>query len=201
VTAEIVPRNALWQERRRAMRLFTAKGDQGMTDLLGDRVGKDHPIIALIGELDEVTSQVGFGRAVTTSPRTGETLIEVQRDIYKILAELAFTDEIRPASFTFSGERVTYLETLTDALSDEVELPRQFILPGDTIAGAALDVARSVVRRAERTAVGLTRDGQIRNPEILRYLNRLSSLLFMLARFEDREAGVVPLKAKTHPTR
>src|SRR5215213_8021168 len=116
-----------------AMRLFTAKGDQGMTDLLGDRVGKDHPIIALIGELDEVTSQLGFSRAVAISTRTSETLIEIQRDLYKILAELAFTAEIRPASFTFSGERVTHLETLTDALSAEVELPRQFILPGDTV--------------------------------------------------------------------
>jgi cob(I)alamin adenosyltransferase len=183
------------------MRLFTAKGDQGMTDLLGDRVGKDHPIIALIGELDEATSQLGFARAVATSPRTGETLTEVQRDLYKIMAELAFTDEIRPASFTFSGERVTHLETLTDALSAEVELPRQFILPGDTVAGAALDVARSVIRRAERTAVGLANEGQVQNPEIVRYLNRLSSLMFMLARFEDREAGVVPLKAKTQPSR
>ena len=183
------------------MRLFTAKGDGGQTDLLGDRVGKDHPIIALIGELDEVTSQLGFSRAVATSSRTSETLIEIQRDLYKILAELAFTAEIRPASFTFSGERVTHLETLTDALSAEVELPPQFILPGDTVPGAALDVARTVVRRAERTAVQLANDGLIPNPEILRYLNRLSSLVFMLARFEDREAGVVPLKAKIQPAR
>lgn len=182
------------------MRLFTTKGDQGMTDLLGDRVGKDHPIITLIGELDEATSQLGLSRAVATSPRTRETVIEVQRDLYRISAELAFTDEIRPASFTFSGERVTRLENLTDDLSADVDLPRQFILPGDTVAGAALDVSRSVVRRAERTAVRLAKDGQIQNPEIVRYLNRLSSLLFMLARFEDREAGVVPLKAKTEPS-
>jgi cob(I)alamin adenosyltransferase len=178
------------------MRLFTGKGDQGMTDLLGDRVGKNDPRIALIGELDEVTSQVGLGRAVAASDRSGEWLIEVQRDLYKIMAELAFTDELRPAGYVLSEDRVARLEELTDALSAEVELPPHFILPGDTIAGAALDVGRAVARRAERSAVALADEGLLTNPQVLRYLNRLSSFLFMLARFEDREAGVTPLRAK-----
>jgi cob(I)alamin adenosyltransferase len=178
------------------MRLFTGKGDQGMTDLLGDRVGKDDPRIEVIGALDEVTSQLGFGRAVAGSPRSGEWLVEVQRDLYRIMAELAFTDDLRPAEFVLGADRVTRLEELTDALSAEVELPPHFILPGDTVAGAALDVARAVARRAERSAVALARAGGLGNPEVVRYLNRLSSLLFMLARFEDREAGVTPLRAK-----
>jgi cob(I)alamin adenosyltransferase len=178
------------------MRLFTGKGDQGSTDLLGERVGKDDPRIGLIGELDEVTSHLGFGRAVAASPRSSEWLIEVQRDLYKIMAELAFTDDLRPDAYVLGEDRVSRLEELTDTLSAEVELPRQFILPGDTVAGAALDVARTVVRRAERSAVALANDCHLTNPQVLRYLNRLSSLLFMLARFEDREAGVVPLKAK-----
>jgi len=179
-----------------AMRLFTGKGDQGMTDLLGERVGKDDPRIGLIGALDEVTSQLGFGRAVAASPRSGEWLIEVQRDLYKIMAELAFTDELRPAGYVLGEDRVTRLEELTDALSAEVDLPPHFILPGDTVAGAALDVARAVIRRAERAAVELAGAGHLSNPQVLRYLNRLSSLLFMLARFEEGEAGVTPLRAK-----
>jgi len=178
------------------MRLFTGKGDQGMTDLLGDRVGKNDPRIALIGDLDEVTSHLGFGRAVAASPRSGEWLIEIQRDLYKIMAELAFTDELRPAGYVLSEDRVARLEELTDALTAEVDLPPHFVLPGDTVAGAALDVARAVARRAERSAVTLANEGHLNNPQVLRYLNRLSSFLFLLARFEDHEAGVTPLRAK-----
>jgi cob(I)alamin adenosyltransferase len=178
------------------MRLFTGKGDQGMTDLLGDRVDKSDPRIGVIGDLDEVTSHLGLGRAVAASPRSGEWLIEIQRDLYKIMAELAFTDELRPVGYVLAADRVARLEELTDALSAEVELPPHFILPGDSVAGAALDVARSVTRRAERSAVSLASEGRLNNPEVLRYLNRLSSFLFMLARFEDREAGVTPLRAK-----
>jgi cob(I)alamin adenosyltransferase len=178
------------------MRLFTGKGDAGMTDLLGDRVAKDDPRIALIGALDETTSQLGLARAVAAASRTGEWLIEVQRDLYKIMAELAFTDELRPADYVLAADRVVRLEELTDALTAEVELPPQFILPGDTVAGASLDVARAVARRAEREAVALHHAGGLSNPQILRYLNRLSSFLFILARYEDREAGVTPLRAK-----
>jgi cob(I)alamin adenosyltransferase len=178
------------------MRLFTRTGDAGQTDLLGDRVAKDDPRIELIGTIDEVTSQLGFGRALSSSERSQEWLIEVQRDLYKIMAELAFTDELRPAGYSIAADRVDRLEELTDLLSSEIELPRQFILPGATPNGAALDVARAVVRRAERHAVTLLNGGGISNPEILRYLNRLSSLLFMLARFEDNAAGETPLRAK-----
>jgi cob(I)alamin adenosyltransferase len=178
------------------MRLFTGKGDAGTTDLLGARVGKDDPRIELIGSLDEATSCLGFGRAVAASDRSKEWLIEVQRDLYKIMAELAFTDELRPAGYVLGADRVDRLSELTDALSAEVELPPHFVLPGDTVAGAALDVARAVARRAERRAVALAHEDHPTNPQVLRYLNRLSSFLFMLARFEDREAGVTPLRAK-----
>ena len=178
------------------MRLFTGKGDQGTTDLLGARVGKDDPRIELIGALDETTSCLGFGRAVAASPRSREWLVEVQRDLYRIMAELAFTDELRPARYVLGVDRVARLEELIDALSAEVDLPPEFILPGESVAGAALDVARAVARRAERQAVVLAHAGQLPNAQILRYLNRLSSFLFALARVEDREAGVTPLRAK-----
>jgi cob(I)alamin adenosyltransferase len=181
------------------VRLYTGKGDQGSTDLLGDRVGKDDVRIGVIGSLDEATSQIGLGRSAATAVRTRDYLIEVQRDLYRIMAELAFTEEIRPEKYLLPAERVTRLEELTDQISADVPLPPHFILPGDTLPGAALDVARTVVRRAEREAVALATAGVITNPEILRYLNRLSSLLFMLARYEDREAGVTPLQAKDSP--
>lgn len=179
------------------MRLFTGKGDQGTTDLLGARVPKDDPRIELIGTLDETTASLGLARAFAKSLQSKEWLIEVQRDLYHVMAELAFTEELRPPGFSLADDRVLRLEELTDSLAATLNLPPQFILPGDSIAGAAIDVARTVARRAERQAVTLANAGHITNPQILRYLNRLSSFLFVLARFEDHEAGATPLLAKT----
>lgn len=179
------------------MRLFTGKGDQGKTDLLGDRVGKDDPRIGLIGALDEATSFIGFARALAGDERANAWSIEVQRDLYQIMAELAFVDELRPDAFVLQPDRVTRLEELTDTLSSEIELPRQFIVPGETVAGGAYDVARTVVRRAEREAVALASSGYALNAEIVRYLNRLSSLLFMLARLTEANQGIAAPKAKT----
>jgi len=180
-----------------AMRLYTGKGDQGSTDLLGARVEKDDPRIDLLGTLDETTSSIGFARAVAGSDGIRNSAIETQRDLYKIMAELAFTDELRPAAFSLGADRVEWLESETNRLTAEVNLPPHFVVPGDTVSGAAFDVARTVARRAERMAVALHHSGQMSNVEILRYLNRLSSLLFIMARAEDAISGQTPIKAKT----
>lgn len=178
------------------MRYYTGKGDQGTTDLLGDRVGKNDPIVEVLGTLDEATSSIGNGRAHATSTELRGWLMETQHDLYRILAELAFTDDIRPDSYRFDAGRVAWLEQITDEIGARVELPPHFILPGDTVPGAALDVARTVVRRAERRAVALMGIGKLGNQEIVRYLNRLSSLLFIAARYEDHLAGIETTKAK-----
>ncbi len=167
------------------MKIYTARGDQGATDLLGERVTKDDPRIELLGELDETTSSIGFGRSLASWGNANELLLTVQRDLYAIMAELAFTDTTRPDTLLFSAERVDWLEQRIAAVQDSIELPREFVIAGETTSGAALDVARTVVRRAERKAVALAQIGVIGNGEIIRYLNRLSSLLFMLARAED----------------
>jgi cob(I)alamin adenosyltransferase len=181
------------------MRLYTGKGDQGTTDLLGARVSKDDLRIAVLGTLDETSAAIGLARAHATADRTKDLLIVAQRDLYEIMAELAFTEEVRPDSRSFASERVDWLERETDALGADVTLPPQFVLPGESVPGAALDVARTVARRAERLVVALHREGQVSNPTILRYLNRLSSLLFILARFEDQASGAAPRLAKTNP--
>jgi len=178
------------------MRLFTGKGDAGSTDLLGGRVGKDDPRIAAIGALDEASSAIGFARASAATERTRGLLIETQRDLYKIMAELAYTNEQWPARVEVGADRVEWLERETDALTAEVPPPRAFIIPGDSLPGAALDVARAVARRAEREVVAIAGAGYVANPEVLRYLNRLSSLLFALARSEDHAAGATPSLAK-----
>lgn len=178
------------------MRLFTGKGDGGETDLLGERVRKNDPRINLIGALDEATSSIGLARAMSGEERANEWSQETQRDLYQIMAELAFIDELRPDAYVLPPERVSRLEELTDQLTAEIELPRHFVLPGESASGAAFDVARTVVRRAEREAVALAAGGHPINQEIVRYLNRLSSLLFMLARAEEVRVGTVAPKAK-----
>src|SRR5215218_8109192 len=92
--------------KEESMRLFTGKGDNGTTDLLGERVAKNDPRIGLIGVLDETTSFIGLARAHAQSSKTKEWLEEFQRDLYKIMAELAFTDELRPDSFVIHHDRV-----------------------------------------------------------------------------------------------
>ncbi len=178
------------------MRFYTGKGDQGATDLLGGRVGKNDPIIEVIGSLDEATSSIGYAKAHATDPESTQWLTDAQHDLYRIMAELAFTDEVRPASYHLGADRTEWLEQTTDEIGSRFDLPPHFVLPGDTIPSAALDVARTVVRRAERRAVEVHITGGISNPEIVRYLNRLSSLLFIAARYEDHLAGLASTKAK-----
>lgn len=178
------------------MRLYTGNGDQGSTDLLGARVGKDDPRIAALGSLDEASSAIGLARALATSERVRDLLIQSQRDLYQIMAELAFIDELRPASAVFGEDRVRWLEEATDGVGKDLQLPPAFVLPGESVAGAALDVARAVARRAEREVVALASAGTEPSLQIRRYLNRLSSLLFVLARLEDHAAGAEPRRAK-----
>lgn len=178
------------------MRLYTRRGDEGTTDLLGARVGKDDPRVEALGALDEASSAIGLGRALASGDRVRESLVEAQRDLYRIMAELAFTPELRPSTYVFDQARVVWLEAETDALAANVHLPPEFILPGESRAGAALDVARTVARRAERQVVALGRGGETLNSVILAYLNRLSSLLFIAARSEDLLAGATPQQAK-----
>lgn len=176
---------------------YTRTGDEGYTDLFGGRVAKYAPRPEVIGTLDEASAQLGYARAVATSERGKAILIDAQRDLYLLMAELAFTPELEQQRYHIRQEQLDRIERETDTLSDETPLPPHFVLPGDTVSGAALDVARTVVRRAERQVVKLFHEGEFDNALALAYLNRLSSLLFILARFEDQQAGVTPLRAKS----
>ena len=172
-------------------KLYTAKGDDGYTGLLGSgRVPKYDPRPEAYGTLDEATSAMGLARAAIHSERNRAVLLQSQRHLYCIMGELASTPETRKTFECLGAEQVTWLEAQTDAITAEITLPREFIVPGDSLPGATLDVARAVVRRAERLVVKLMHDGLATNAQIVRYLNRLSSLLFVMARHEDALAGV-----------
>lgn len=172
------------------MSFYTSKGDDGTTNLLGKgRVAKYHIRIEAVGTLDESTAALGVARAQCRDPHTAGILLEAQRDLYKLMAEVAATPE-HAEKFHFIDEaRVNWLEAQTDELSKLVEMPKEFILPGDSVAGAALSLARAIIRRAERRVVELYDAEEIKNPELQRYLNRLSSLCFVLELLENMAAG------------
>jgi cob(I)alamin adenosyltransferase len=171
------------------MTFYTRTGDDGTTGLLGEgRVPKTHPRIEALGALDESTATLGWARAHARDSRCGPLLLEAQRDLYKLMAEVAATPE-QAATFRFDAARVTWLEAQIDALSATVTMPREFIIPGDSPGGAALSLARAVIRRAERRVLELVEAGEISNPEPGRYLNRLSSLCFVLELAENAAAG------------
>jgi cob(I)alamin adenosyltransferase len=180
------------------MTFYTAKGDDGTTGLLGDgRVPKYHDRIEAVGALDEASAALGLARAQCSAPQTSPILTEVQRDLYKLMAEVAATPENAERFHFIDAARVKWLEQQTDELSAVVEMPKQFILPGDTLGGAALSLARAVVRRAERRVVSLFDEEEVANADLQRYLNRLSSLCFVLELLENQHAGKKTSLAKS----
>ncbi|HXF57911.1 MAG TPA: cob(I)yrinic acid a,c-diamide adenosyltransferase [Actinomycetota bacterium] len=173
------------------MRIYTRRGDDGTTGLLfGGRVSKADPAAEAYGTVDEAVAHLGAARALTASPDMGTLLLRLQRELFVVGADLAANPEdrqrLRPGVSLVEPGMVEELERLIDGLVEEHPLPQEFVVPGANPSSAALDVARAVVRRAERRVVGMREAGRPVNPEVLRYLNRLSDLLFVLAR---REAG------------
>lgn len=151
-------------------------------------MSKDDVRIEAAGALDEASAALGLARA-TASPRTGEILLEVQRDLYRMMSEVSAAPEAAAHLARLDEPRVTWLESQIDDLARQVEAPRGFILPGDSLSSAALDLARTIVRRAERRVTRLAREGRVGNPALQAYLNRLSSLCFVLELWEMRQAG------------
>jgi cob(I)alamin adenosyltransferase len=171
-------------------RYYTTHGDDGYTDLLGDqRVPKHHDQPAAYGDVDETQAALGMARALMGDADAKGVILTVQRDLYHLMAELAATRKAAPQFRVIDAARVAWLEAQTDAFGAGIHLPKAFTVSGDSPAGAALDLARTVCRRAERGVVKLHFDGRIENPDLLRYLNRLSSLLFVLSKYEDALGG------------
>ena len=169
---------------------YTRSGDDGYTGLLGpERVPKYDPRPEAYGAVDEAQAAMGLARASGCTPRTDKILLSIQQDLYALMAELAAAgDDDSPFTGSIADAHVEQLEQWIAELEAQVEMPKEFVVPGDSQPGAALHLARTVVRRAERLAVRLAHEGMLGNPRVVRYLNRLSSLLFVLAFTEDREA-------------
>ncbi len=178
------------------MSFFTRRGDDGTTGLLGEgRVAKHDARIEAIGTLDESSAALGLARALAHEEHCGPLLLEAQRDLYQLMAEVAASPE-NTGRFAFEAQRVQWLEQQIEALGKMVQMPGEFIVPGDTPGGAALSMARAVVRRAERRLVELFDRKKTANPALQQYLNRLSSLLFILELVENQAAGKQTTRAK-----
>jgi len=175
------------------VKIYTRTGDAGDTGLFGGgRVSKDDPRVEAYGDVDELNAVLGMARAVETMPRIDEVLVPVQRDLFAIGALLATPDREKMAQHLekarIDRERIAQLEQAIDDAESELEPLRAFIVPGGTPKAAALHVARTVCRRAERHVVRLQHSVELPELTVI-YLNRLSDLLFTLARLANKRGG------------
>jgi cob(I)alamin adenosyltransferase len=175
------------------VKIYTRRGDSGETDLIGSgRVPKDHLRVDAYGAVDELNATLGVCAAATPHADVRALLEGIQRGLFALGAHLA-TPEARHRESLGMGEpsdaEIAALEAQIDTFETELPPLERFVLPGGTPQAAAFHVARTVCRRAERVAVALDRSDSLA-PSAIRYLNRLSDLLFVLARVENRRAGV-----------
>jgi len=176
------------------MKIYTKTGDAGETGLFGGgRVPKSHPRVEAYGDVDELNATIGFARAIAPLARVDDVLLPVQRDLHAIGALLATPNREKMAKHLekarIDENRIRELEQAIDAGDDELEPLRAFIIAGGTPKAAALHIARTVCRRAERRVVQLAHEAEIPQLVII-YLNRLSDLLFTLARVANHRGSV-----------
>ena len=179
----------------RITRVYTRRGDDGITGLGGgQRVPKDSPRVCAYGTLDELNSLLGLALACGLFDRLADVLPTLQNELFHLGSDLCFveTDKPRFAIPQIEERHIQRLENLIDEFSEAVGPLRNFILPGGSLGSAHLHVARTVCRRAEREVVALARTEGVR-PLVIPYLNRLSDLLFVMARYENGQRGVAEL--------
>lgn len=170
------------------MSIITRTGDDGTTGLMYNRrVPKHHPRVEAYGCVDELNAALGLARAQAPAGPWGARLLELQRDLVRLMGELATAAEDLPryqadGFLPVTAEMTARLDRQAAELEARLKPPRGWALPGENPLSAALDLARTICRRAERRVTQLHQYGQLQNPEILRYLNRLADLLWLLAR-------------------
>lgn len=177
------------------MKVYTRKGDDGTTGLLyGTRVKKHDAGPAAYGEVDEAVSALGLARAEVRAEGKAESelhelLVRLQRELFVVGAELATApsnrSKLEPGVSLVTAEMVSALEPVIDDLTERFDAPTEFVLPGENRVAAALDLARTVVRRAERAAVGAADAGWLDGSHVVPYLNRLADLVYTMARWQE----------------
>jgi cob(I)alamin adenosyltransferase len=174
-------------------KIYTGKGDDGTTSLwYGGRVAKDSGRTDAYGSLDEANSVLGVARSLCTDDaELAADILRIQDELMIAGAELATapeaSDRLEDGVSRITPDMAAELEPLIDKYMDRVDLPPKFVLPGGTTLAAQLDVARTVLRRAERRVVTLSEAGELASPDLLRFLNRASDLIFAMARYADAD--------------
>ncbi len=166
---------------------FNKRGDLGTTSLLfGDRTAKFDLRVETYGTIDEAVSTLGLARATSPNDKVKEMILFVQKELFVLGAELATPKEHRTKlKDTIDATKVERLENFIEGLEKDVDIGSSFIIPGNTVSSAAIDMGRTIIRRSERLAGRLKQEGVFENVEILRYLNRMADFLFTLARYEE----------------
>jgi cob(I)alamin adenosyltransferase len=173
------------------MRYYSGMGDNGFTTLSTKRkVIKSDPIIEFLGTIDELSSYLGLARSICKSPDIQEIILRIQRDLSVLMAEVSSAQGKDLENNSFNDGYVNCLEEQLKIIGKKVVVPQDFIIPGDTQAAAVIDICRTIARRAERRFVTLSKKSEHANPQILRYLNRLSSLIFILELYELHTSGI-----------
>ncbi|HEY4227146.1 MAG TPA: cob(I)yrinic acid a,c-diamide adenosyltransferase [Candidatus Limnocylindrales bacterium] len=192
----------------------TTKGDDGTTGLLfgGARIGKDDPRAEAYGTIDEAVAALGLARANLGAKRRTGTLgpaigglapliLRIQRELFVVGAELATNpdawERLRDGQTRVSESMVRDVERDLVDLERSIEMPKEFVVPGETVTSAALELARTILRRAERRAVALQKDGLVPGPHLIPYLNRLADLVWVLARAAERAESRTATPART----
>jgi cob(I)alamin adenosyltransferase len=165
--------------------IFSKKGDQGTTSLLtGERISKASLRPDAYGTLDEASSALGLAKTFTLNEAILEMIRAVQEDLLIVGARLS--DTAPDSEYSIGTERIQRIEDWMLKIQEEVPIPRHFIYPGTNSVSASIDLARSIIRRAERVATALKEAGEIDSPEVHSYLNRLADFLFILARYAEK---------------
>ena len=183
------------------MSIATKRGDGGQTGLPGGvRVSKTHPRVECYGTIDELISQMGLARAMANDPEVNELTRGIQRALFKVGSAIGTTPESRKPAPEITEEMVAALDREVERIEATPGILDDWSVPGELAGSAAFDVARTVCRRAERLAVGLHEAGELSNPQVLVYLNRLSDVLWLLARLLDLRSGAdAALRSKDSP--
>jgi cob(I)alamin adenosyltransferase len=183
------------------MSIATKRGDGGQTGLAGGiRVSKTHPRVECYGTIDELISQMGFARSICHDAEVRERVKSIQQELYKVGSAIATPPESKKSPPEITAAMVDALEAQVHRIEAEPGVLADWSLPGELPDAAALDVARTVCRRAERLATALMEAGVIQNPHVLAYLNRLSDLLWLFGRLlEARQKVDSSLRPKDNP--
>ncbi len=195
----------------------TTRGDDGTTGLLfgGERIAKDDPRAEAYGTVDEAVAALGLARANLGAKRRigtlaapmgglGDLILRFQRELFVVGAQLATNpdawDRLEDGRTRVSESMVRDVETVLVELESHIEMPREFVVPGETPTSAALELARTILRRAERRAVALDRDGLVPGKHLIPYLNRLADLLWVLARAAEQAESRAATPARRRAT-